>query len=106
MAFKVHTITKYNYSFDARLGGIGTLQLSSDTNKVLDITFVEDNAAVSAPTFTADLETAKATFKSKALAGLIDMLRNESPVKVTINNQAPGFVFIHTGVETVGEGES
>lgn len=40
------------------------------------------------------------------LPGLIDMLRNESPVSVTINNQPPGFVFIHTGLEPVGEGES
>ncbi|HEY0080491.1 MAG TPA: hypothetical protein VGB73_17925 [Pyrinomonadaceae bacterium] len=106
MAFKVHTITRYNYSFDARLNGPGSLQLWSDTHKVLEITFVEDNAAVTAPTLAADLESAKATFKSKALAGLVDMLRNESPVKVTINNQAPGFVYISAGLEAVGEGES
>ena len=31
-----------------------------------------------------------------ALSGLVDMLRNEKPVKVTINDQAPGFVFVHT----------
>jgi hypothetical protein len=34
------------------------------------------------------------------------MLRNESPVSVTISNQPPGFVFVHTGLEPVGEGES
>ena len=40
-----------------------------------------------------------------ALSGLVDMLRNEKPVRVTINDQAPGFVFVHTGTELVGEGE-
>jgi len=39
------------------------------------------------------------------MAGLIDMLRNEGPVRLTINDQPPGFVFIHTGPEPVGEGE-
>jgi hypothetical protein len=33
------------------------------------------------------------------------MLRNETPVSLTVNDQPPGFVFVHTGVEPVGEGE-
>jgi hypothetical protein len=37
MAFKVHTIKKYNYSFDARAGGPGRLQLWGETGKIAEI---------------------------------------------------------------------
>lgn len=105
MAFKVHEVKQYNYSFDARAGGAGRLQLWGDGGKIAEISFVDDSAAVPAPTFTPDLNTATASFKRSALAGLVDMLRHEKPVKVTINNQPPGFVFVHTGPEPAGEGE-
>ena len=105
MAFKVHVITNYNYSFDARAGGAGRLQLWNGTTLVASIAFVDDTAAVPPPSLAADLSSATASFKRSALAGLIDMLRNESPVSVTINNQPPGFVFVHTGLEPTGEGE-
>ena len=59
-----------------------------------------------APVIATDLNSATVSFKRSAFAGLIDMLRNENPVSVTINNQSPGFVFVHTGLEPVGEGES
>jgi hypothetical protein len=106
MAFKVHKVQKYNYSFDARSGGPGQLQLWGETKKIADISFVDDNVVVPAPTFTPDLESAKVYFKRSALYSLIDMLRNEAPVSVTINNQPPGFVFVHTGLEPAGEGEA
>ena len=105
MAFKVHQVTKYNYSFDARAGGAGKLQLWGSSGKVAEVNFVDDASAVPAPTFAADLSSATVSFKRSALLGLIDMLRNESPVSVTINNQPPGFVFVHTGQEPVGEAE-
>lgn len=105
MAFKVHEVRKYSYSFDARSGGIGGLQLWSETARILTITFVDDALSVPAPTLTADLNAGTATFKRSALAGLVDMLRNEGPVSVTLNNRSPGFVFIHTGFEPVMEGD-
>jgi len=105
MAFKVHDIKQYNYAFDARTGGPGRLQLWSEQGKIAEVNFVEDTAAVPPPTFPPDLSSAKMFFKRSALAGLIDMLRNEGPVRVTINDQTPGSVFIHTGPEPVGEGE-
>jgi hypothetical protein len=105
MAFKVHEIKRYNYSFDARAGGPGRLQLWGDQVKIAEVGFVDDTSAVPAPIISPDLNSATASFKRGALTGLIDMLRNERPVSVTINNQAPGFVFIHTGTEPVGEGE-
>jgi hypothetical protein len=106
MAFKVHTIKKYNYSFDARAGGPGRLQLWGETGKIAEIRFVDDDVAVPPPTLFPDLEGANAAFKRSALPGLIDMLRNESPVSVTVNDQGSGFVFIHTGLEPAGEAES
>lgn len=106
MAFKVHQIKKYNYSFDARVGGPGRLQLWGDQAKISEVTFVDDTSPVPAPTLSPDLNSATVCFKRSTLPSLIDMLRNENPVSVTINNQPPGFVFIHTGTEPVGEGES
>ena len=106
MAYKVHEISKYNYSFDARSGGPGRMQLWGNQGIIAEVRFVNDTSPVPAPTFAADLSNAKVSFKRSSLPGLIDMLRNESPVKVTINNQPPGFVFVHTGAEPVGEGES
>lgn len=105
MAFKVHEIKRYNYSFDARVGGPGRLQLWGERGKLAEINFVDDAVAVPPPTLFPDLEGANAFFKRSAMVALIDMLRNESPVAITVNDQAPGFVFIHTGVEPVGEGE-
>ncbi len=107
MSFKVHTIQRYNYSFDARSGGPGQLQLWGDNGKKLaDIRFVADDAAVPAPTLYPGLTGANAYFKMSALLPLIDMLRHENPVKLTVNDQSPGFVFIHTDVEPVGEEET
>lgn len=106
MTFKVHEIKNYNYSFDARTGGAGRLQLWGSSGLIADIAFVDDASPVPAPVLASDLNSAKASFKRSALSGLVDMLRNEKPVQVTINNQPPGFVFVHTGTEPVGEGES
>lgn len=106
MAFKIHQIKKYNYSFDARIGGSGKLQLWGDNGLIAEVQFVEDGVSVPAPNLSADLNKATIYFKRSAHAALIDMLRNENPVSVTINNQSPGFVFVHTGQEPVGEGES
>lgn len=105
MSFKVQEVKKYNYAYDARIGSPGRLQLWGDKKKIAEIKFVEDNATVPAPILSPDLTSARAFFKRSSLPGLIDMLRNESPVKVTINNQGPGFVFVHTGMEPVGEEE-
>ena len=105
MAFTVHEIAKYNYSFSSSGGGAGTLQLWSLAAEVVRINFVDDDAPLPPPTIALDLSAAVATFRLTALAGLVDMLRNEKPVRVTLNDQAPGFIFVHTGTELVGEGE-
>jgi len=105
MAFKSHEVKKYNYSFDARAGGPGGIQIWGSAGVVATVYFVDDASPIPAPTLAADLNTCTAYFRRNALPGLIDMLRNESPVYVTINNQPPGFVFVKTGLEPAGEGE-
>ncbi|MFD0862015.1 hypothetical protein ACFQ1M_07335 [Sungkyunkwania multivorans] len=105
MAFKVHKVTKYNYSYSANTGRPSRLQLWGASGNIAQIRFVDDAAAVPAPVISADLNKATAYFKDKSQQGIIDMLRNEDPVSVTINNGGAGFVFIHTGIEPVGEGE-
>jgi hypothetical protein len=106
MAAKIHKVTSYNYSFDPRASGAKLIQLWSERVEIAKVHFVDDSATVPPPRLSSDLNSATVYFKRGAFSGLIDMLRNESPVSVTINDQAPGFVFIHTGIEPAGEGES
>jgi hypothetical protein len=72
---------------------------------ILEIRFVEDTASVPAPTVSADLDSATAYFKRSELASLVDLLRNEKPVFVTVNDEPPGFVFVHSDIEPAGEKE-
>jgi len=102
----VHQVKNHNYSYDAQAGGLGRLQLWGSQGKIAEVSFVDDTSSAPAPILSPDINSATVTIKRGALPGLIDMLRNESPVSVTINNQPPGFVFIHTGLEPVGEGEN
>jgi hypothetical protein len=103
MAFKVHEIDTYNFALGARQGGAPSgLQLWGDGTTRVRIRWVADDGPIPPPQLAADLESASVHFRYRALPALIDMLRNEHPVKVTINDQAPGFVFVHTGPEPVG----
>jgi hypothetical protein len=107
MAFQTHTIARYNYSFDARLGGPGLLQLwGADGSKLADISFVDDSAALPPPQLWPNLSGAKAAFRRSSFPLLVDMLRNEAPVWLVVNDQPPGFVFVQTDQEPTGEGES
>ncbi len=106
MSFKIHQVKSYNYSFDAHTSGPGVLQLWGDLNLIAEVKFVSDTMQIPAPTFASDLNSAKVYFKHSSLPGLLDMLRNEDPVSVTINDQGAGFVFIHTGQEPVGTADS
>jgi hypothetical protein len=103
MAFKDHRITNYTYSLDGRTGMAGGAQLfSADGKQRLVVRVAADNASMPAPTLAPDLETGTCSLLASAIPVLIDMLRNEDPVSVTLNNQSPGFVFIKTSIEFVG----
>ena len=77
MAFKVHQIKKYQYSFDARTGSPGKLQLWGDAGKIAEATFVSETASVPAPVIAGDLNSATVSFRRSTLPDLIDMLRKK-----------------------------
>ena len=87
VAFKSHQIKNYQYSFDARAGGPGRLVVYGDAGKIADIRFVADISSVPDPVITADLNSADVWFKRSAFAGVIDLLRNQKPVRVVIDDQ-------------------
>jgi hypothetical protein len=106
MAQKVHDIGRYSYDFDPRTGGPRLLQLWSKTALIADVHFVPDNVPLPAPHISPNLDWAVTHFRWSSFLPIIDMLRNEKPVRVQINNdQSPGFVFIGTFLEPVGEAE-
>lgn len=97
MTHRVHEIGRYDYSIDAGLGGPGRLRLwAPDGRQVALLGFVGDDRTVPAPRLTADLSCASAFLKLGAFAALLDMLRHEAPVYVTIDDTPPGFVLVHT----------
>lgn len=93
MVYKVHQINDYNYSYDARTGSLGRLQLWGSQGKIAEVNFVDDISTVPDPIVSSDLNSAKVFFRRSALPGLLDMLRNKSRISVTINDQ--GLVSIH-----------
>ncbi|MDJ0752638.1 MAG: hypothetical protein QNJ45_03905 [Ardenticatenaceae bacterium] len=105
MAYKEHVIKEYSYSFAAG-SGPDRIQLWGESGLVGDIRFVNDHTDVPPPVIWAGLTGAEAYFNSRDLPALVDLLRNESPVKITLNDQPPGFVFVHSGSEPAGEEES
>ncbi len=106
MAHKVHQVETYNYSFSARSGAIDRLQLwGAGGARLAEIRFVADGSRVPEPVILPELSGARCSFHRSAAPGIIDMLRHESPVKLTVNDSGP-FVFLHTGSEPVGEEET
>ena len=87
MASKTHLVTKYQYSFDARAGGPGGLRLWSDLGRIVEIGFVGETSPVPDPVIAADLTSATVWFRRSALRGLIDLLRTQKPVRVTLDDQ-------------------
>ena len=104
MASKVHVIQKYWIRFSAR--SEVDISLFGASGHIGTIEFVDDETKVPEPELWPGLLGAKVYFRRSDLAVLIDILRNESPVKITVNDQPPGFVFIGTGLEPTGEGEA
>jgi hypothetical protein len=97
MTHRIHEVADYDYSIDAGLGAPGRLCLwHRDGRQVAELGFVEDDGAVPSPRIAPDLSSASGFLKSSALAAVLDMLRHESLVYVTLDNRPPGFVLVHT----------
>lgn len=87
MRHRVQLVRSYNYSYDARSGGPGRVQLWGSRGLVADVRFVDDAAAVPAPIPAADLRSATIFLKSSALPGLVALLRGNARVGVRIEEQ-------------------
>jgi hypothetical protein len=95
MAARRHRIARYEYSFDAGLGGAARLTLWGDDGaKLADIGFMEPQGAIPQPRVARDSGYAAAFMRLDALPPLIDMLRHEGPVFLTLDGEAPGDVLI------------
>jgi hypothetical protein len=108
MAVKFHDVESYSYDFDfdAASGGPRLLQLWSSTRLLADVHFYPDGQAQPGPTIGPNLDTAIVSFPFSQLAPIVDLLRNESPVRLQIGDAPPsGYVFLGTYQEPVGEGE-
>lgn len=106
MAHIFHTIKKYNYDFDLGSGGPRLLQLWSATALVADIHFYPDGQQRPAPALQPGLVSAVLSCPSSLAPSLIDLLRNEKPVRLYLDDSTtPGTAFLGSGQEPVGEGE-
>jgi hypothetical protein len=101
MTARRHRIARYEYSFDAGLGGAARLTLWDPAGaKLADIGFLEADGSVPQPRIASDCSYAAAFMRVGALPQLIDMLRHTSPVFLTLDNATPGDVLISTLDET------
>jgi hypothetical protein len=97
MPARRHRIARYEYSFDAGMGGAARLVLWDDAGaKLADIGFLDSDGVVPRPRISPDLSYAAAFMQMRALSPLIDMLRHEAPVFLTLDDAAPGDVLIST----------
>ena len=104
-----HEIEKYAYSYTLTNNDVAAKlslwKTTTDNNevKVADINFMYDNDIIPAPVIQDDAEYALLYMPVKTLLGIIDILRNEKPLILTLN--AP-FAFLGTNaLEPVGDGE-
>ena len=97
MPARRHRIARYDYSFDAGLGGTARLTLWGEAGgKLADIGFLDSTGAAPRPRIAPGLDYAAAFMRLDALAALIDMLRHEAPVFLTLDDAPPGDVLIST----------
>jgi len=110
MAFKVHSINNYSYSYTLtgndyaaklQLWKAGATPTAANI-EVAQIRFMYEGAAIPANVINADLEHADLYRPIKDLAGIIDLLRHEKPISFTLN---PPFAFVGTSIEPTGEEE-
>jgi hypothetical protein len=109
MAFKTHTITKYAYSITMSSNDYAAkIQLFKEGNllnnfvEVGNVKFIYEGSTVPAAEIASDLESATMYLPEKKMMQIIDLLRNEKPILLTIN---PPFAFLGTSIEKVGDGD-
>jgi hypothetical protein len=103
MTSKTHAVSRYCYGIDLRSGIASGLQLwGPEGTQRLRIHFVPDTVDPPTPMLAPDLEWATLHLRDAALPVLLDMLRHEDQVRVTMDDRAPGYVLVHTGTDPIG----
>lgn len=113
MATKSFVVDSYTLIFRSSDGWVLQLrghQSAADPQpkQICTIRFVDDEAAPKPPITNNNLSYAEAWFKRKEMPALIDVLRNEKPIYLTINVERPGqtpVISIWTGAEPTGDAE-
>jgi hypothetical protein len=109
MAFKTHKIVKYGYSitvsnndFAAKMQLMKQGLQPNTLVEVGQVKFIYEGNPIPPAELNADLEFAVIYLPEKKLPLLVDLLRNEKPVILTIN---PPFAFLGTEFEMVGDND-
>ena len=106
MAHIFHTIARYNYDFDLGSGGPRLVQLWTATGLVADNHFVPNGQPLPAVAIQPGLTSAVLSSPYSLFPSLIDLLRNEKPIRLFLDNTTPpGLAFLGSTQEPVGEEE-
>ncbi len=101
----IRQITQYDYQFHGGASGYGNnrsvLRLKDRNREVAYVHFVPEGQAIPNDTVLSS-GFIRMYMPESALPGVIDMVRNESPIYIYY---AAGSGFLRTGDEPIGEGE-
>ncbi|MGL4230036.1 MAG: hypothetical protein ACRDAM_07105 [Casimicrobium sp.] len=97
MPTRTYEIKTYKPVFDAALGYITKIALIDREGIVrCDVAVLEGSSRSYEPRVNGNLESAAAFVNAQALPQLLDFLRHESNLKLTLDDTPPGDVRIHT----------
>lgn len=106
MAHAIYTLERYSYDFDLGAGRPRLLQLWTATALIADIHFVPDGQPHRPLQLQPGLTGAVITCPVSLAQGLIDLLRNEKPIRLYLDDTpAPGLAYLGSTFEPVGEEE-
>jgi hypothetical protein len=97
MATRTYLIASYRPTFDAALGRLSRLVLfDPQGNARCDFAIVADAQRAYEPRIAPGLETAAAILPCTSVPALLDLLRHEERLQLTLDDAPPGDVTIHT----------
>jgi hypothetical protein len=97
VAHRQHRIAEYQYGLEAG-SGYGRLSLWDEHGRLVgEIGFLEAGRSLPAPRLAQDLGHGAGFMPIERLVPLVDMLRNEQPVFLKLDDQAPGYLTLATG---------
>ena len=105
MADRKYRIAQYHYAIEAG-SGYGRLSLWDEGGKLVgEIAFLEGGRTLPGPRLAGDLTHGAGFMPIDRLVPLVDMLRNEQPVFLTLDDQPPGFLTLGTEAREPAAGE-